>query len=340
MTRRLVWGLTALAVLATSAGAWFVATFEQVAVQRRERPAVQARRDPYLALERFLGRMGRPLIRTSDPQRLDRLGPRDVAIVASGRRYHLDAGRRDRLFAWVEAGGYLIIVPELDDETDAILAPLDLHWPDWDEAWEEDGDDAPPRPKMPPTLDVVIPEAPRPLRAAFTPGMIVGSREPAWMAGDSVYGAPFLHFPHGAGAITVVASLERIAANTAIGEHDHAELLWTLLSRYQPEGAVTLVSQLHVPTLFEWLGEHAGAPLVSLASVVALWLWHIVPRSGPLAPDAPPARRELREHLSAIGSFMWRSGALAAGERANTPHAFTAMMRARQHAARRAGRQS
>ena len=51
---------------------------------------------------------------------------------------------------------------------------------------------------------------------------------------------------------------------------------------------------------------------IAAAVLLGLWLWRIVPRFGSTLPEAPPARRELREHLAAIGPHQWRSGALAA----------------------------
>jgi hypothetical protein len=37
-------------------------------------------------------------------------------------------------------------------------------------------------------------------------------------------------------------------------------------------------------------------------------VWRIAPRFGPLAPDPPPARRRLLDHLRASGRYLWASG--------------------------------
>jgi hypothetical protein len=39
-----------------------------------------------------------------------------------------------------------------------------------------------------------------------------------------------------------------------------------------------------------------------------LWLWSIAPRFGPVAPDAPPGRRRLLDHLRASGRYFWNKG--------------------------------
>jgi hypothetical protein len=42
--------------------------------------------------------------------------------------------------------------------------------------------------------------------------------------------------------------------------------------------------------------------------LLALWLWSIIPRFGPVAPDQPPARRRLLDHLRASGRYFWVKG--------------------------------
>jgi hypothetical protein len=75
MTRRVVW-------TSASAGGvlprpfWHVAdviNLERVPTQKREPPQSEARRNPWLALERFTARMGGQLTRASDARILDRL---------------------------------------------------------------------------------------------------------------------------------------------------------------------------------------------------------------------------------------------------------------------------
>jgi hypothetical protein len=103
-------------------------------------------------------------------------------------------------------------------------------------------------------------------------------------------------------------------SNRQIGEEDHAELYWSLLRRYDPspQPQVLLLSRLQMPTLFAWLWENAWAACTGAALLLVLWLWRIIPRFGSVRPEAPAARRELREHLAAIGRYQWRSGGLAA----------------------------
>lgn len=311
MTRRLVWlGVLVLALLALGS-AWFLHNFERVPVKEREAPQREARQNPYLALERFLARMGRPVLRESNAQALDRLPPGGVLFLDKGRRHHLTPARQAALLRWVQEGGYLLLVPEFQGVPDPLLEALGAEWFEAPETDAEE-DDPPARkpPRLPPQLIVRVPGSDTALAADFRFGLVPGSPEPEWQAGHPDHGQQLLHYARGRGHVAVVVGLDGMLSNWRIGERDHAELLWALLQRYQPQGTVMLVSRLEVPSLWDWLAESAWAACIAAAALLVLWLWRIVPRFGPIAPELPPARRELREHLAAVGRFLWRSGGL------------------------------
>lgn len=344
MTRRVVWlTVLVLAVLAIG-GAWFLANFERVPAKEWTPAQAEARRNGYLALERFLARLGRPLARQSDPRWLDELPAGGVLILDRNRRHHMTPQRLGRLLAWVQAGGYLIVVPELPRVSDPLLARFDVRHPfagvaatpagDQGEAADEaqeaaedpaqgSAEDAAPstsadrranagtarRPPAPAEISVTIPGA-RAQTIAFHPGLQPGRIRPEWRAGHRAYGDQLLHFVHGRGQITIAAQLDRLLHNQQIGQHDHAELLWTLITTYGGTGPVTLMSRLAVPSLGDWLVESAGTASLSAALLLVLWLWRRLPRFGPVLPEPAPGRRELGEHLAALGRYVWRAGGL------------------------------
>jgi hypothetical protein len=96
--------------------------------------------------------------------------------------------------------------------------------------------------------------------------------------------------------------------NGSIGADDHAEFLWQLV-RFQPDsGGVFVFDNPEKLSLARWLADHAWAALAAAGGLLALWLWRIAPRFGPLAPDPEPVRRRLLDHLRASGRFQWSSG--------------------------------
>jgi hypothetical protein len=108
------------------------------------------------------------------------------------------------------------------------------------------------------------------------------------------------------GTVTAASSLD-FARNPQIGAHDHAELFWELLAL---SGAQAL-QVYHRPerlSLWGFLKNHALEAAGASLALLALWLWRIAPRFGPVAPDAPPARRRLRDHLRARGRYYWAKG--------------------------------
>ena len=324
MTRRIVWLSLLVVGLLALGTAWFISNYERVPYKERLDEEAEARRDPHLALERFFARMGRPLTRRNDAGSLDTLAPGGVLILDRNRRHHMNPARTGRLLAWVAAGGYLIVVPEYPGISDPVCQQLDVgdvdgkKLPDLDRDDEREDEDTKPvkpaPPKRPPeTITVNVPGAERPLVVNFwTAGRTAGGRQPDWHAGAGPFGDQFLHYRVGRGHVTVADGLTHLLDNRHIGEHDHAELLWTLVRTYQPDPAqpVVLVSKLAVPTLWEWLLESARTAVIAGATLLGLWIWRILPRFGPVVPEPEARRRELREHLTAVGRYVWRAGGL------------------------------
>ena len=312
MNRRLIWGVAGGVVCLGLVVSWFLNTFERVPVTRRDAPQAEARGNPYLALERFLARMGRPVTRTTEADILYRLPTPGALILDRGRAYHLTDTRQEALMEWVNNGGYLMLVPEAPGTPDPVVDMFNLVWTDsllesenGDEGARDPQRNRPPKPSQRP---VVVPGAARPLAVAFQDGLTTVGEDPEWAATDSNYGAHVLHFVHGQGAVTVIAHLDALVSNNGIADYDHAELVSSLLERYQPDGAVVLLTRLGIPTLGEWLMAQAPLALASGALLLTIWLWNVVPRFGVVVPEPSPDRRDLHEHLLAVGRFVRKRG--------------------------------
>lgn len=342
MTRRTFWIIFAALALLVIGGIGFVTFFEEVTVKKRSPPQPEARRNPYLALERFLQRMGRPLQRQNDARTLDALPPGGILILDDQRRAHMTPTRLAHLLTWVEQGGMLIVTPEPGLREDPLLKAFQVSR--WQakktlqpETEDDDGEEAAPAapalpaavaaadgfcvplpaqagnkpPPWPKTFTLQPPGAQRALSMDFSgAGLCAGARAPQWAAGAPGHGAQLLNFRHGQGQVTFINNLRRWFNNWRIAENDHAEVLWTLIEDTPPGARITLVTRLTVPTLREWLLETMPAALLASAVLLLLWLWRVVPRFGPPRPEMAPERRQLREHLTAIGHYVWRLGGL------------------------------
>jgi len=277
-------GLVALAGLAL---AWWRANFERVTVKEWVGASGEARVRQFLAAERFAERMGWKATEARSLPALDAL-PARGALILPGRRQALTAERLTELVRWAERGGHLIAEAELFGVADPLLDLL--------------GVERQSAPAVKP-LVVEVPGTGRRLTVAMHSGMkLVAAEGDIRLRG----GEQLLSFARGRGMVTVAATLG-FARNRAIGENDHAEMLWRLLELTPGRELVVYWSPMRL-SLWGFLKDNAAPALAAAALALALWLWSIVPRFGPVAPDAPPGRRRLLDHLRASGRYHWNQG--------------------------------
>jgi hypothetical protein len=116
-------------------------------------------------------------------------------------------------------------------------------------------------------------------------------------------GAHLLQFDIGQGKVTVLSDLV-IFTNDQIGEHDHA-LFLARLANDLPH--VWLLYSSDMPSLIQLLWRHATALMISLCTLFVLLMWSLTQRSGPLLENRHEIRRNLMEHLTAVGHYLWRT---------------------------------
>ncbi len=261
-------------------------------------PSEEARRNPFLAAERFLARLEIPVSSESGRERLRRLPPPTDTLVVR-HPGTLAPERRRALDQWMTDGGRLVVTaresgPGAAEEGD-LIAGYGVRL----STEEVDG----------PTevlAEIPVEDQGRPLRVAFsTERSLVTTAEPemAVIAGDRLR---MVQLPVGDGAFVVLAD-DRFMTNAAIGEHDHA-LLMAYLVAPAPGGTVWLLYDREMP----WIGAvvWSAAPYAVIAGALCLlaWAWSAGARLGPLRSVPSRDRRDLLEHLDASAAFLWRHG--------------------------------
>ena len=271
-----------LALLATGV-AWFLSTYERVPSREWVGPSAEARRNLYLAAERFAARMGLAARELRSLPDLDTLKPGSVLLLPN-RRQALDPRRLREIVAWVEAGGHLIIEAELVGVADPLLDLVGV---------ERQRGAASSKP-----VPVELADG-RKLAVSLFGAMTLE-------APDADEKGRFVSFDYGDGVVSALVGLH-FARNQLIGTEDNADFFWNLLSLTP---AAELQIYLHPERLSLWgfLTQHAAPVLFAVAALVALWLWRVAPRFGPVRPDPAPARRRLLDHLRASGRFYWAHG--------------------------------
>jgi hypothetical protein len=291
--------LLALVVLGI---AWFVDNFEQVPGTESVGASGEARLRPFLAAERFATRMGMPAKELRLLPELNELGAGGVLLLPA-RRQALAPEQRSQVLAWVTRGGHAIVEAERPPLADPLLDGLNIKR-------LEDKD-------LPSVVAAELPGGTRPLNVSFNANIRLDAGRRKTLARVPQTGPlRLVSFQYGKGVLTVATRLD-FARNDRIGEQDHAELLWEL-AKLTPATWLEVVSLMERLSLWRFLREHALPALLAGSLLLALWLWRIAPRFGPVPPDAPPARRRLLDHLRASGRYLWTeglSGALAAAAR-------------------------
>lgn len=285
------------------AATWFLSTHDRVTRQEWVGPTGEARLRDFLAAQRFAERMEFEVSEVRSLPELDALPPGGVLLVPN-RRQELQAGKIADLVRWAERGGHLIAEAESLGVPDPLLDSLGV---------KRSQAEALRKP-----LAVEVPGKRRRLSVFFDAAMKLEAPQ-----GDVRLsaGTHLVSLARGRGMVSVATSL-RFARNPgwddhfaklrrrpagSIGAGDHAEFFLHVLS-LTPGRELMVYFQPERLSLWGFLKENAAAALAAGGLLLALWIWSIVPRFGPVAPDAPPGRRRLLDHLRASGRYYWVKG--------------------------------
>lgn len=286
-------GIVAL-VLAISA--WLLANFERTTITVRSGYTAEALRNPWLAAQRLVERMGGRAVTISNPSDLQTLPPSAI-LVLPAERHSLSPVLLSDLLSWLHRGGYLIVEAEPEDLPDPLVDALGIR-----------------RAAMRPargggagrTLEVRLPGSETTSQVILSPRLGLEARD-AVFAFDPGNGNVLVLVESGDGLAFVLNDLE-FATNRDIGEHQHAQFLWEMLAMVPGDRPVYFFNAPARQSFAGWLARHAWAPLCGLGALVLAWLWHAAPRFGPIAPDPVRSRRRLLDHLRASGRYLWSNG--------------------------------
>lgn len=199
------------------------------------------------------------------------------------------------LTGWAAGGGHLVLFPA-DVETAAsgsLLASLGLALDDSEplEAGETPGvDDAA-------TYDLSV-------DGLYRRVVLLDDAADAATTSDFA-GVLAARVQHGSGYVTVVIS-ERWFLNFAVTQQKNARFVLDVLAGDIEPGKIWFVFEDSTASLLARLWQFTPGAIVALGVLIALWLWAIVPRFGPLAAGSAADRRSINEHIRAAGLFAFR----------------------------------
>ena len=287
-----------LLILVLIGGAWFMQNFERQNEQIRSGFSEAARRNPWLAAERFLKRLDLQVEGLSGREYLLAPPTQSGVLLVRDLGPGLPPQRQQRLLDWVAAGGQLILalqrVPDPDEPNHPLLALLgvSLHNLEFQEQVETTG---PVQVSMPGDLESI--------GVAFDPrrNLQLDEASPDWQV-PAASGYHLLRFNLGAGSITLLSDI-RFLSNHEIDKQDHALLLARLVG---DAPRVWLLYSSQMPSLLELIWKHASYLFVTACLSLLFLLWWFIRRSGPVLVRTCSQRRDLLEHLQAAAEFLWR----------------------------------
>ncbi|MEM1294159.1 MAG: DUF4350 domain-containing protein [Verrucomicrobiota bacterium] len=272
----------------------------------------EARVNPLLAAERFLTGMGLEASRQFSLTELP-----DPEVVMMVPRSAIEGTNEAwRVLSWAELGGHLIYIHQ--DQSSFLGA--------WNARSEPENEEEIVEKKKPsetgsPLLDclsITVKDRKRWTRTIRIKGEKLevslpkgaGFKvDPEWMlqgrviksGGDSGYS--FASFPYGDGRLTLLSD-SYPWRNRYVGDKDHAEFLWRVVTLQSGAAAVWLLRSAHT-SFWALLWKYGWMPLLSLFVFLIFWLWRGIPRFGPRLPSPEAAPREFVSHLALSGGFLW-----------------------------------
>lgn len=297
--------LISLLVLGIAAGAvgLFLLYFEPVKEQITSGYSLAARRDPFLAAERFLEKLDYNVTASRDRKELDKaLDSDDYSVIITSYSHLFEKPqRREKLLNWIKRGGHLILEVRTNDTTDDVamdrpfLQQFGLT-PTSKNPLFEDYDDI--------QTGVQIYQNGTVFQTSFLPrhALQVKNDEATVKSGDK-NGTHLAEFNMGEGIFTALSDME-IWRNRKIGDLDHAALLAEVLGK--DPGRIWLLYYISVPSLFDILWRDAKWVVISSFAFLIFYLWSLNNRFGPFITYIKRQRRSLLEHITAAGLFDWR----------------------------------
>lgn len=296
-------------------------------------PAPEVLGNPYLAAEHFLRKQGLQVARADGLEVLDTLPSTGHTLLLLGNRARMTPRQADRLLEWANKGGHLLFVAERiydgedgksgdlladrlgiqqfeakDLEKDEAVEPEEAEADNEADGIDNDAEtdeeqsaqaDEDPFPEL---TKLYLENEQAPAYASFDPEFhLYDSHNRAHAWANSAKATHMLQLNHGQGLVTVLTD-SWIWQTRDIDQYDNAWLLWYLTQ----DTAVTLLYRAERDSLTTLLVENFPEALVALALLIALLLWYVGQRQGPMQAPANRARRQLEEHLRGSADFLLR----------------------------------
>lgn len=299
--RTIIIVIAGIVVLAICIGL-FLHYFERVETEITTGYSNKARRNSFLAAERFINQIGIPAEVIHGRELLNKLPPESDTVFAVYTHIIEQKNKSKHLLEWIKRGGHLILEIKPFDAPDGVEADT----PFLDKLGilpKRSGDIIGAFKNKIKTM-VRIYEGGEKYAVEFTPQYSLKTTIDNYhlMVKDK-NGIHIIEYKLGDGLITALSDFD-IWRNKHIGKNDHAALLSSVLG--EKSGKIWILATVDMPSIFDLLWRHAHEAIISGLILVILLLWKLYDRFGPYIEINKQQRRSLIEHLDAVGQFEWR----------------------------------
>jgi hypothetical protein len=287
-------GLIVLILIGGVFTLWFMNNFEYVTEQVRGNMRAEARRNPLLAAERYLTRLGVTTQSQSGRQLLVEPPPQPGLLLVRDLGPPLPQSRVTSLMAWVERGGILVVTLGSAVEEGSVHPLLEQFSVTVESDEILDGEEL---------SSVFLPWNEDVLQIEFDANKWFSvDSEDAYFASPDDGFSHLLGFPWGEGSVIFLSDNDFLT-NDRIGDKDHA-LLLAYLAKDADHAWLLYDSQM--PSLISFLWGHAPYLLISFALFAIVAVRRLQYTTGPLLSPHLTKHRDLLEHLQASAEFAWR----------------------------------
>jgi hypothetical protein len=324
--------LSALVILAFLAtGAWLMANTEWRDDQVPTPAKGEALENPFYATQRLLRELGGTVVRRTN---LDQMPPPRARLILDSFNWDMFPGRQQRMRAWVEQGGQLII-PGVMMGQKSLKSWLPVAEKVNDDDDKRAGSSSAPadaqvcRAPPPPPIKIEGVNCRKVTEPDTVPARYPGQRDyvacggfgwsayvPAKGRGQSLWqvdgprGAEMIRMSYGQGTVTVINSPLPLFGNRLALLGDNPLLAAAALQAGR--GAVFwFVTEESRAGLLAWLWTRGGVAIALALLALALWLWRGAVRFGPVAAAASADRRSMADQVRGTGRFLLAHGGAA-----------------------------
>lgn len=303
MSKKLIFISSLIFILVAASVATFYANFEQYPEKVWHAPKAEAETNQFLALEYLMQKLGRQPLRLQTFNRLT--SAQGGVLLLAAQQTSKPYPAIDKLFLWVKAGGHLVIErapPQIATIYGLkFCTPKLCNEPEKNKTGQTNGTSS----KQKPLSELLLNQTRYKLNSDNSWIQPLADTPPIVQLTDQFGHTRVVEYAMGKGHITFISSFE-LFTNSRLAKEDHAAFLWAITTAHQPKAPIYIISHLESPSALEWLWHSAWMVLVSLTLLVALWLWRVIPRFGGIYTETPLERRQLTEHLTALGHFIWK----------------------------------